>query len=97
MGKTTAKIRFDARLLRPAEPKHADWAFAVLPTCASARLPTRAMVSVEGTLAGHPFQTDAARDKSTAMRLINATGSNCTTRKEIAHGAIPPSPHAHVR
>lgn len=38
------------------------WAFALLPRSASDKLPTRAMVSVEGTLAGHPFQTTLLPD-----------------------------------
>jgi len=55
-------IRCTARLLRPAAPKAATWTFLVLPPSASARLPTRGMVSVEGTLAGHPFQATLSPD-----------------------------------
>lgn len=55
MGKAAAKIRFKAQLLRPASPKHATWSFLVLPAEASAKLPTRSMISVEGTLQGHAF------------------------------------------
>ena len=49
-------MRCKARLLRPAAPANADWSFLVLPASASARLPTRSMVSVEGQLAGQAFQ-----------------------------------------
>ncbi len=48
-------IRFQARLQRPAAPRNATWAFLVLPLAASAKLPTRGMVTVGGTLEGHPF------------------------------------------
>jgi hypothetical protein len=64
MSRTTtpARIRFKARLLRPAEPARATWAFFVLPATASARLPTRSQVSVEGTLGGQPFQATLEPD-----------------------------------
>lgn len=48
-------IRFKAKLTRPASPKDATWTFLVLPKAASAKLPTRAMTSVEGSLGGAPF------------------------------------------
>jgi len=48
-------IRFKAKLARPASPKNATWTFLVLPKAASAKLPTRAMTTVEGTLGGAPF------------------------------------------
>jgi hypothetical protein len=50
-----ATLRFKAKLLRPATPKGATWTFLVLPKEASAKLPTRAMLSVEGTFGGAPF------------------------------------------
>lgn len=44
MTKTTANIRFKAKLLRPAEPpKKGSWSFPILPKDASAKLPTRGM------------------------------------------------------
>jgi len=56
MKKTTTKIHFKARLLRPAKAaKGSVWTFLVLPGDASAKLPTRGMTTVEGTLNGHPF------------------------------------------
>lgn len=55
MTKTAGKIRARARLSRPATPKGATWTFLVLPKAASAKLPTRAIVTVEGTLNGASF------------------------------------------
>src|SRR5690606_28101989 len=64
MPRSTARptVRCKARLLRPAEPANARWSFLVLPAAASARLPTRSMVSVEGELAGQPFQATLEPD-----------------------------------
>lgn len=62
MTKPTHTIRFEAKLLRPAEPKDATWAFLVLPQSASAQLPTRSMVSVDGTLGAAPFQATLTPD-----------------------------------
>ncbi len=47
-------IRFTAKLVRPAEGD--GWLFLILPAEASAGLPSRGMVAVEGTLNGEPFQ-----------------------------------------
>ena len=52
---TAVATRFKARLLRPAQPDKATWTFLLLPAAASAELPTRSMVTVEGTFAGQPF------------------------------------------
>ena len=63
MTKTSPKIRFDARLLRPAEPsKSGSWFFLILPKSASAKLPSRGMTSVEGTINGHPFRATLEPD-----------------------------------
>jgi hypothetical protein len=62
MARDIAKIRFNARLLRPAEPKNAAWSFVVLPKGASAKLPARGMVTVDGTLGGAPFQATLEPD-----------------------------------
>jgi len=62
MDKGSSAVRFKARLLQPAEPKDAAWSFLVLPASASARLPTRSMVTVDGTLAGHAFQVTLEPD-----------------------------------
>lgn len=56
MAKTFSPIRFSAKLLRPAgADKGAPWAFLNLPEDASQKLPTRSMLSVEGTFNGSPF------------------------------------------
>ena len=55
MGAATGTIRFKAKLSRPAAPTSATWSFLVLPQAASAKLPARSMVTVDGTLAGQPF------------------------------------------
>lgn len=55
-------IRFKAKLLRPASPKGAIWTFLVLPGNASAKLPTRSMTTVDGTLDGQPFQATLEPD-----------------------------------
>ena len=62
MAKATQKIRFKTKLLRPASPQGAAWTFLVLPASASAKLPTRSMVTVDGTLEGQPFQATLEPD-----------------------------------
>ena len=57
-----ARVRFKARLLRPAKPANADWAFLVLPQAASNRLPARSQVSVDGTFGAVPFQATLEPD-----------------------------------
>ena len=54
---TKTSIRFKAKLLRPAESAKADsWIFLILPKNASAKLPSRGMTAIEGTINGVPFQ-----------------------------------------
>lgn len=62
MVDVTGKVSFKAKLLQPAVPKGANWAFVVLPAQASAKLPTRSMVTVDGTLDNHPFQSTLEPD-----------------------------------
>jgi hypothetical protein len=62
MAAAASQIRFQAELLKPASPKGASWTFLVLPANASAKLPTRSMTSVEGTLEGEPFQATLEPD-----------------------------------
>lgn len=62
MAKPAANIAFKAKLLRPASPKGATWTFVVLPAAASAKLPTRSMVTVEGSFGGQPFQATLEPD-----------------------------------
>ncbi len=62
MPKPSASITFKAKISRPAEPKGAAWTFVVLPAAASKQLPTRSMVTVDGTLEGQPFQVTLEPD-----------------------------------
>ncbi|KHM90322.1 membrane protein, partial [Xanthomonas vesicatoria] len=62
MAKPTATIRCKAALLQPAVPADATWLFVQLPAAASDKLPTRSMVTVEGTFAGHPVQATLQPD-----------------------------------
>jgi hypothetical protein len=62
MTGTVDRIRFEARLLRPAGPKGATWTFLVLPAGASEQLPTRGMVGVEGLFQGRAFKTKLSPD-----------------------------------
>jgi hypothetical protein len=57
MTKTT--IRFEAKLLRPAESDPESirgWTFLILPKNASAKLPSRGITPIEGTINGVRFQ-----------------------------------------
>jgi Bacteriocin-protection, YdeI or OmpD-Associated/Domain of unknown function (DUF1905) len=54
---TKSSIRFKAKLFRPAESANADsWTFLILPKNASAKLPSRGMTAIEGTINGFAFQ-----------------------------------------
>src|ERR1017187_7528734 len=57
MTKAASKIRFRAKLFRPAATaKAGSWTFLTLPKDASAKLPSRGMTTVEGTINGFPFR-----------------------------------------
>ena len=59
----TASIRFKAKLLRPAESeKDGSWTFLILPKDASAKLPSRGITPIEGTINGSPFQAELEPD-----------------------------------
>ncbi|MEZ0471611.1 YdeI/OmpD-associated family protein [Luteimonas salinilitoris] len=100
MSKLAAKIRFTAKLLRPASPKGASWAFLVLPANASAKLPTRSMTTVDGTLDGHPFQATLEPDGqgshwlklTRAMREAAGAVVGDTVTLEITPVAEEPEP-----
>lgn len=62
MSKTLPTIRFKATLRRPAQPNDATWTFLVLPKAASAKLPSRSMVAVEGKLGAQSFQATLEPD-----------------------------------
>ena len=63
MSKTSSKIRFRAKLLRPVSTaKVGSWTFLTLPKDASAKLPSRGMTPVEGTINGFPFRATLEPD-----------------------------------
>ena len=63
MNKTASKIRFSAKLFRPVGTAKADsWTFLILPKNASAKLPSRGMTTVDGTINGHAFRANLEPD-----------------------------------
>jgi hypothetical protein len=63
MTQTASKVRFRAKLFRPAATaKVGSWTFLTLPKGASAKLPSRAMTTVEGTINGFPFRATLEPD-----------------------------------
>ncbi len=101
MTKTASKIRFKAKLFRPAESEKADaWTFLTLPKNASAKLPSRGMTAIEGTINGFPFQAVLEPDgqKSHWLKvdrtLCEAAGADAgdVVSLEIAPAAEEPEP-----
>ncbi|MCD9029013.1 YdeI/OmpD-associated family protein [Luteimonas sp. BDR2-5] len=100
MAKPTGTIRFEAPLLRPARPKGAAWTFLVLPAEASAKLPTRGQVTIDGMLGGHSFQATLEPDGQgshwlkVGKALREAAGADVddTVTLEIAAMAQEPEP-----
>src|ERR1044071_5860331 len=61
MTKTT--IRFKAKLFRPADSQNGgSWTFLILPKNASAKLPSRGMTPIEGTINDVPFRAEVEPD-----------------------------------
>ncbi len=104
MTKTIPPIRFKATLLRPDSPARAAWAFVVLPADASAKLPTRSMVTVDGALEGHRFQATLEPDGQgshwlkVGKALREAAGAvvGNTVALEIAPVAVEPEPRVPI-
>lgn len=101
MTNTTTRIRFKTRLLRPAEPgRGGTWCFLILPKDASAKLPTRSMTTVEGTLNGAAFQATLEPDGrkshwlkvSRKLRVAAGAEAGDTVLLEIAPVAKEPEP-----
>lgn len=100
MVKLTEKIRFKATLSRPVSPNGAAWSFLVVPANASAKLPTRSMTTVEGTLNGHPFRATLAPDGqrshwlkvTKALREAAGAAVGDTVALEIAPVTVEPAP-----
>src|SRR6059058_5001328 len=59
----TKTIRFKSKLFRRAESaKDGAWTFLILPPNSSAKLPSRGMAAIEGTINGFPFQATLEPD-----------------------------------
>jgi len=101
MTKAASTIRFAAKLFRPkATAKAVSWTFLTLPKAASAKLPSRGMTSVEGTLNGLPFCATLEPDGRGGHWLkvdremreaAGAEGGDLVTL-EIAPVAVEPEP-----
>lgn len=100
MTKRTGKISFKTKLLRPASPKGATWAFLVLPASASAKLPARSMTTVDGTLNDASFQATLEPDGQgshwlkvdKALREAAGVAAGDSVALEIAPVAEEPEP-----
>ena len=63
MTQPASKIRFKAKLLRPAiTAEGGSWTFLILPNSASAKLPSRGLTTIQGTINGHPFEATLEPD-----------------------------------
>ena len=79
LQETKSTIRFSAKLLRPAATeKIGPWTLLTLPKNASAKLPSRGMTMVEGTINGSPFRAALEPD---------GKGSHCLRVNEAMHDA----------
>jgi hypothetical protein len=79
---TKSTIRFSARLLRPqATKKIESWTLLTLPKNASAKLPSRGMTMVEGTINSFPFR---------AALEPNGKGSHRLRVNKAMHDAAGP-------
>ena len=98
---TKTSVRFKAKLLRPAASAKANsWTFLILPKNASAKLPSRGITAIEGTLNGFSFQATLEPDgqKSHWLRvdrkLSKAAGADAgdVVTLEIVPAAEEPEP-----
>jgi hypothetical protein len=93
-------IRFTGTLKKPEDATREGWTFVVLPDSASARLPSRGPVTVEGTLGGATFVETLLPDGAGShwlrvhRRLAKAAGAVAGDRIEIAlaPAAVEPEP-----
>lgn len=104
MPERAKSIRFKATLLRPASPKGAAWSFLLLPATASKKLPTRSMVSVDGSINGHAFsatlepdgegshwlQVSGAMRKAVGINVGDAIELEVTPVAEEPEPRVPP-------
>ena len=107
---TKTSIRFKAKLLRPAmesarpradqREKGNSWTFVTLPKNASAKLPSRGVTAIEGTINGVPFQAVLEPDGQKShwlkveRKLREAAGADAgeLVTLEIAPAAKEPEP-----
>ena len=100
MSKRACTISFKTKLLKPATPENAAWSFLVLPAAASAKLPTRSMITVEGSFAGQDFKATLEPDGQgshwlkvpRALREASGVAVGDTVALVIAPAAEQPEP-----
>ncbi|MCD0244658.1 YdeI/OmpD-associated family protein [Xanthomonas melonis] len=100
MSRRASPIRCKARLLEPDAPGAATWLFLRLPAAASTQLPTRSMVTVRGSLAGHPLQATLEPDGQgghwlkldAALQRAAGVAAGDTVALEIAPVDVEPEP-----
>ncbi|HKQ38492.1 MAG TPA: YdeI/OmpD-associated family protein [Verrucomicrobiae bacterium] len=106
MAEAPSKIRFTAKLLRPAAGgKAGSWTFLILPKDASAKLPSRGMTTVEGALNGFPFRATLEPDGQKShwlkvgRKLREAAGADAgdEVTLELASEALEPTVPADFR
>src|SRR5271165_5853023 len=79
LQETKSTIRFSAKLFRPkATEKIGSWTLLTLPKNASAKLPSRGLTMVEGTMNGFPFR---------AALEPNGKGSHQLRVNQVMHDA----------
>ena len=81
-------IRFSAKLVRPqATEKSGSWALLTLPKNASAKLPSRGLTMVEGTINGFPFRAALEPNGQGSHRLkVNQALHDAAGRRRGRHG-----------
>ena len=96
-----SKIRFKAKLLRPTATEQDDsWTFLILPKGASAKLPSRSMTTVEGTINSFPFRATLEPDGQKShwlkvdRKMSEGAGADAgdTVTLEIAPAGEEPEP-----
>src|SRR2546423_2616 len=103
MTKTASKIRFKAKLFRPAESaKVGSWTFLTLPNNASAKLPSRGRTAVEGTINGSPFRAALEPDGQKShwlkvdRKMREAAGANAGDLVTLEIGPVAKEPEPRV-
>lgn len=103
MSATQPRILTRTKLLRPADPRPTDdWTFLVLPKDASSQLPSRGMVTVEGTFNGVPFTATLEPDGQRSHwlrvdgKLSKAAGVGVGDVIALAFAPVPKEPEPEV-